>query len=138
MKTNKIWRINKNVLPQNVDHAGIMWHGSYFNWLEESRIKALSEVGINYYKLTKEGYEFPLINASIKYILPLYLGENISIESIFTIGKSPKINVKSKFLNLEKKIATIAEVDLVFINKINLSIIRNRPDFLSKALYKLN
>ena len=39
--------MKKIVLPQHADHAGVMWHGKYFNWLEESRINALSEVGIS-------------------------------------------------------------------------------------------
>ena len=44
MKRNNIWKINKIVLPHDSDHAGVMWHGKYFNWLEEARIDALSKV----------------------------------------------------------------------------------------------
>ena len=33
----KIWKIEKLVLPQHSDHAGVMWHGTYFDWLEEGR-----------------------------------------------------------------------------------------------------
>ena len=90
MNEKKIWKINKTVLPQDADHAGVMWHGNYFNWLEEGRINALSKAGINYFDLCKKGFELPLIDASIKYILPLYLGEKIVVESTFNIGKVPK------------------------------------------------
>ena len=75
----KIWKITKLVLPQHSDHPGIMWHGTYFNWLEEVRVNALSKAGINYIDLTKNGYELPLIYTSIKYISPLFLGEIITI-----------------------------------------------------------
>ncbi len=138
MKSNSVWKINKIVLPQDSDHAGVMWHDNYFNWLEEGRINALSEVGVNYFDLTKRGFDLPLINSSIKYIKPLYLGEKIIIESIFNIGKSPKINVNSKFLNEKKEVLTIAEVNMVLINKDKFTLIRKRPDFLSKAFCKLN
>ena len=138
MNTKKVWEINKTVLPQHSDHAGVMWHGTYFNWLEEGRINALSKAGINYFDLTKMGFELPLISASIKYILPLCLGDNITIESIFNIGKSPKIKILSKFIKESKKIMTIAEVNLVLVDKNKFSIIRKRPDFLSKAFLKLN
>ena len=138
MNTKKVWEINKTVLPQHSDHAGVMWHGTYFNWLEEGRINALSKAGINYFDLTKKGFELPLINASIKYILPLYLGDNITIESIFNISKSLKIKIYSKFINERKKIMTIADVNLVLVDKIKFSIIRKRPDFISKAFLKLN
>ena len=137
MKTNRVWKIDKSVLPQHSDHAGVMWHGTYFNWLEESRINALSTAGINYFDLTKKGFEMPLVSASIKYILPLCLGDNITIESLFNIGKSPRIKINSKFINENKEVMTIAEVELVLINKNNFSIIRKRPDFISKAFIKL-
>tara|TARA_Y100000739_G_scaffold115059_1_gene98982 strand:+ start:323 stop:736 length:414 start_codon:yes stop_codon:yes gene_type:complete len=134
----KIWKINKLVLPQHSDHAGVMWHGTYFNWLEEGRVNALSRAGINYDELTKKGFELPLIDSSIKYIKPLFLGDNVTIETIFKISKSPKIEIHSKFINQSKIVVTIAEVNLVLINKKNFSIIRKRPDFISKAFIKLN
>ena len=134
----KIWKIEKLVLPQHSDHAGVMWHGTYFDWLEEGRINALSKAGINYVDLTKNGFELPLIDTSIKYISPLFLGDTITIETIFKISKSPKINIHSKFINKNKTVLTIAEVNLVLINKKSFSIIRKRPDFISKAFIKLN
>ena len=138
MKSKSVWKINKIVLPQNSEHAGVMWHGNYFNWLEEGRINALSEVGVNYFELIIRGFDLPLINSSIKYIKPLYLGDEIIIESIFNISKSPKIKVNSKFLNDKKEVLTTAEVNMVLINKDNFSIIRRRPEFLSNAFSKLN
>ena len=115
-----------------------MWHGSYFNWLEEGRINALSKAGINYFDLTKYGFEMPLVDASIKYILPICLGDKILIETIFKISKSPKININSKLINENRKVTTIADVNLVLVNKNNFSIIRKRPDFISKAFCKLS
>ena len=138
MTTKSVWEINKIVLPQHSDHAGVMWHGTYFNWLEEGRVDALSKAGINYLDLTKKGFELPLINTSIKYIFPLYLGDLITIESLFKVGKSPKINIQSRFLNKNKKVLTIAEVNLVLVNNLDFSIVRKRPDFISKAFCKLN
>ena len=134
----KIWKIEKLVLPQHSDHAGVMWHGTYFDWLEEGRINALSKAGINYVDLIENGFELPLIDASIKYILPIYLGDNITIESLFDIGKSPKIKINSKFIDKHNKVLTIAVVNLVLVDKQNFSIIRKRPDFISKAFLKLN
>ena len=134
----KIWRIRKIVLPQHSDHAGVMWHGTYYNWLEEGRVDALSKAGINYSDLINNGFEMPLIDTSIKYISPLFLGDSITIETIFKISKSPKIKIHSKFINIRKTVLTIAQVNLVLINKKSFSIIRKRPDFISKAFLKLN
>jgi len=138
MNPKPIWKTEKIVLPQHADHAGVMWHGTYFNWLEESRINALLEVGLSYFELTKKGLDLPLINTSIKYKSPLFLGDKIKIETAFNIGKSPRVNIISKFLNEGSQTLTIAEVNLVLINKENFSIIKKRPDFLSEAFIKLN
>ena len=138
MIEKSVWKISKIVLPQHSDHAGVMWHGAYFNWLEEARIKALSEAGINYFDLTKKGYELPIIDSSVKYILPIYLGDKITIESIFNIGKSPKINISTKFVNKNQRVLTTSVVNLVLVNKFNFKIIRKRPDFISKVFCKLN
>ena len=137
MNGKTVWKINKTVLPQHSDHAGVMWHGSYFKWLEEGRIKALSQAGINYFDLNKKGFELPLIDASIKFIHPLCLGDDITIESLFSISKRPKIKIHSKFINKNKSVMTEAYVNLVLVNKVNFSIIRKRPDFVSKAFNKL-
>ena len=51
MISKPVWKIEKIVLPQHADHAGVMWHGTYFNWLEESRINALTEA-VSYTHLT--------------------------------------------------------------------------------------
>ena len=134
----KVWKINKLVLPQHSDHAGVMWHGTYFNWLEEARVNALSKAGINYVDLTKNGFELPLIDTSIKYIAPLFLGDKIIIETLFKISKSPKIKIHSKFINKSKKVLTVAEVNLVLINKDSFSIVRKRPEFISQAFSNLN
>ena len=138
MIKKQVWRINKKVLPQHSDHAGVMWHGTYFNWLEEARINALSKAGINYVDLTKAGFELPLINASIKYISPLFLGDKVIVESLFKISNSPKININSKFINNSDHILTTAEVNLVLVRKNNFAIVKKRPDFISNAFCKLN
>ena len=41
------WVCRKQVLPQDTDHAGVLWHGSYVAWLEEARVQALAEAGLD-------------------------------------------------------------------------------------------
>ena len=62
------WVLKKIVLPQHTDHAGVMWHGSYLNWLEEARVDALAKVGLSYSNLSQNGYEMPVVELNIKYI----------------------------------------------------------------------
>ena len=137
MKRDNPWRLNKKLTPQFVDHAGVLWHGSYLNWLEESRISALSEAGIEYCDLLKLGFEMPVREISINYILPIPLGELITIESYFHINKSPRINIESYFLNPHKKCFTKSKVQIVLVRSNDFRPTRKKPDKLNEVFENL-
>ena len=132
------WLIKKEVLPQHTDHAGVLWHGSYINWLEEARFDALSKTGFDYKNLINDGYELPVKEIKIKYIRPIYIGEEITIKSYFDMKiKSPKILVKSELINKNNFLSTIAEVVLVLINKKEFKIVKNKPKYINDLYVKL-
>ena len=137
MANGSIWAIRKKTLSQHTDHAGVLWHGYYFNWLEEARLDALSKVGVNYIDLIKKGYEMPVVSIEIKYKKPIFHGEVVLIESEFLINESPRINIKSNFIGKDKVIMTKSSVNLVIIDKENLSIVRKKPKFLLEAFKNL-
>ena len=93
---NRDWKLTKTVLPQHTDHAGVMWHGSYLNFLEEGRIDALKKVGITYSELSEEGFEFPVISLNIKYKISFIHGETFILKSQFKIEN--KIKTSRKYL----------------------------------------
>ena len=137
MSRGNYWIIRKETLPQHTDHAGVLWHGYYLNWLEEARIDALSKVGIKYIDLIKDGYEMPVVSIEIKYKSPILHGEEILIESEFVINESPRIKINSNFIGRNNIITTSSSIDLVLINKENFSIVRKKPKFFLEALNKL-
>ena len=131
------WVIKKTVLPQHTDHAGVMWHGAYINFLEESRIKALEQSGLNYFDLLNSNLELPVSTLSVKYIKPINLSEEIHINSYYETTRSPKIFIYSEFVNKNKIITTKVELNLVLIRKDNFSIVRKRPKFIDEAFKSL-
>ena len=137
MSRRNHWIIRKEVMPQHTDHAGVLWHGYYLNWLEEARIDALFKVGIKYIDLIKDGYEMPVVSIEIKYKSTILHGEEILIESEFVINESPRIKINSNFIGRNNIITTSSSIDLVLINKENFSIVRKKPKFFSEALNKL-
>ena len=137
MSRGNYWIIRKETMPQHTDHAGVLWHGYYLNWLEEARIDALSKVGIKYIDLIKDGYEMPVVSIEIKYKSPILHGEEILIESEFVINESPRIKINSNFIGRNNIITTSSSIDLVLINKENFSIVRKKPKFFLEALNKL-
>jgi len=138
MKSNKVWELKKKVLPQHTDHAGVMWHGIYLNWLEESRIDSFGKAGITYTQLLNKGFEMPVYKVEIKYLVPIKIGEEIIVKSSFIINKGPRIKVNSNFTNLRKKICAEASIHVVLINKENFKVIRKMPNFLNIYLKNLS
>tara|TARA_B100000900_G_scaffold317065_1_gene276046 strand:+ start:487 stop:912 length:426 start_codon:yes stop_codon:yes gene_type:complete len=138
MNSCKSWQLNKKVLPQHTDHAGVMWHGTYLNWLEESRIDSIGKAGIQYIELINRGFEMPVYKIEIKYLIPIMIGEEIIVKSSFITNKGPRIKVNSTFTNLSDKIHAEANVDIVLINKDTFKIVRKRPSFIENYLCNLS
>ena len=137
MNNGKPWELKKKVLPQHTDHAGVMWHGTYLNWLEESRIDSIDKAGIKYIELLNRGFEMPVYKIEIRYLKPIMIGEEIIVKSYFITNKGPRIKVNSTFTNLKNQIHAEASVDIVLINKETFKVIRKIPDFLENHLNNL-
>tara|TARA_Y100000589_G_scaffold199128_1_gene187966 strand:- start:94 stop:519 length:426 start_codon:yes stop_codon:yes gene_type:complete len=137
MNSFKPWELKKKVLPQHTDHAGVMWHGTYLNWLEESRIHSIGKSGIQYIEILNRGFEMPVYKIDIKYLLPIMIGEEIIVKSSFITNKGPRIKVNSTFTNQRNKINAKAIIDLVLINKETFKVVRKMPDFFENYLNNL-
>ncbi len=120
--TNNGWRLKKTVLPQHTDHAGVMWHGSYLDFLEEGRIDALDKVGCSYSELSNKGFEIPVISMQIKYKISFFHGEKILLNSQFKLENKIRLTCKTLFLKSTGDIGAEALIGLVVVRKINDSI----------------
>ena len=136
---NKDWELIKTVLPQHTDHAGVMWHGSYFNFLEEARIDALNKVGISYSKLSKKGFEIPVISAKINYKISFLHGEELKLMSKFKLENKIRLNCKTLFLKKNGATGAEANIGLVVVRKTNDSIklVRELPVQMKNILLLL-
>ena len=134
-----MWKLTKTVLPQHTDHAGVMWHGSYLNFLEEGRIDALNKVGISYSELSQQGFEIPVISIKIKYKISFFHGEEIILMSQFKLENKIRLNCKTLFLKLNGDIGAEAEIGLVVVRKRNESIklVRELPGRIKNILLLL-
>ncbi len=141
VEDNKPRVLTKFVLPQNTDHAGVLWHGEYLRWMEEARIQALSEVGVRYADLVKLGFDLPVISLTINYKKSLKIGEKVLLQSWPCDFKGIRWPWITKFYREEKNLLLIAEskVELVLVEKKDkeFRIIRNPPDQIKYAMEKL-
>ena len=135
----KYWKLTKTVLPQHTDHAGVMWHGCYFNFLEEGRIDALNKVGITYSELSDKGYEIPVISARIKYKISFTHGEEILLKSQFKLVNKIRLNCNTLLLKRNGSTGAEALIELVCVRKKNDSIklVRSLPVGIEKIFTRL-
>ena len=135
----KEWKLTKKILPQHTDHAGVMWHGTYFNFLEEGRIDAFDKVGITYAKLSEKGFEIPLISAQINYKLSFVHGEKVLLKSQFKLVNKIRLNCKSSFVKENGDVGSEALLELVLVRKKNdsMKLVRVIPPEIKKILFLL-
>ena len=136
---NNHWELIKTVLPQHSDHAGVMWHGSYLDFLEEGRIDALDKVGCSYSELSKKGFEIPVISMQIKYKISFFHGEKVLLNSQFKLENQIRFTCKTLFLKSNGDIGAEAIIELVVVRKINDSIklVRELPVQIKNILLLL-
>lgn len=67
------------------DKMNIVHHSNYLRYFEEARLEFMRAIGCAYEDIEEEGLIIPVVNASVKYILPLRYGEdfliNVTLES---------------------------------------------------------
>tara|TARA_B100000579_G_scaffold210715_1_gene172149 strand:- start:498 stop:938 length:441 start_codon:yes stop_codon:yes gene_type:complete len=137
--SNKKWQLTKIVLPQHTDHAGVMWHGSYLDFLEEGRINALDKVGCSYSELSKKGFEIPVISVELKYKLSFIHGEKVLLKSQFKLENKIKLTCHTLFFKSNGDVGAEAKIGLVVVSKINdsIKIVREIPVQIKKILLLL-
>ena len=136
---NRDWKLTKTVLPQHTDHAGVMWHGSYLNFLEEGRINALNKVGMSYAQLSKEGFEIPVISIQMRYKKSFIHGEKVLLRRRFKLENKIRLICKTVFLKSNGDVGAEAKIELVVVRKINDSIklVRDLPLHIKHILLML-
>ena len=137
--TNNRWILTKTVLPQHTDHAGVMWHGSYLNFLEEGRIDALDKIGHSYSKLSEKGFEIPVVSIQLRYKISFIHGEKILLASQFKLENKIRLTCKTLFLKSNGDIGAEAIIGLVVARKTNESIklVRELPVQIKNILLML-
>ena len=110
------WLLERRVLPQHTDHAGVMWHGAYLAWLEEARVEALAAVGLAYSDLSAQGLELPLVHVAIDYKQALLHGDAVQLWSEVLPRRGVRLPWRSWFVAPSGTVAAEALVDLVLVD----------------------
>ena len=134
------WCLQRRVLPQHTDHAGVMWHGAYVAWLEEGRVEALASVGLDYAELSSRGLELPVVSLGIEYRQPLRHGDQVTLLSEVLPFKGVKLPWACRFLDPDDRLVAVARVELVLVSSPRgqtPKVLRIYPEDLGRAVARL-
>lgn len=68
------------VIPFNdLDPAGVVWHGRYFKYFESARARLMDDIGYGYMEMHDGGFTWPVVDASVRYLKPLRLNQKVTV-----------------------------------------------------------
>jgi len=77
------------------DMMGIVYHGSYLPWLEIGRTKLLKDLGLSYRQLESEGFRLPVLEISVRYLLPAHYDDVITV--LTTMREKPLLRIHLEY-----------------------------------------
>lgn len=80
MKQNSI-SILYRITYSDTDQMGFMHHSNYLRYYETARWELFRNIGLPYTEIEDEGYIFPVVNVTIKYLKPALYDQEINIVS---------------------------------------------------------
>ena len=117
------------------DQMGYCYYGNYAQYYEVARVEALRSLGISYKNLEAQGYLLPVSDFSIKYILPAFYDEELSVKCKIYELTNFKIKFKYEIHNNNGDLLNFGNTTLVFVDKETKKPV-NCPDFLNNKLLK--
>ncbi|MGG6295385.1 acyl-CoA thioesterase [Leptolyngbya sp. AN02str] len=125
--------------PHHTDYAGIVWHGSYVSWMEETRVEYLRSLGISFADLVALGCDLPVVELSIRYRRSLRMGESALIKARMNHMDGVRIIWDYRIEQADtQELCVTAQVTLVAIDRDKGKIMRQLPPTIKDALTRLS
>lgn len=126
------------VYPHHTDYAGIVWHGTYINWMEEARVACLNSIGIEFADLVKLGCDLPVVELSTRYHKPLRMGMQAIAKVHMKDMKGVRMEWECRIESLDgTELYMTGRVVLVSIDREKGKIMRQLPPAVVEAFKKI-
>ena len=66
----------------DLDPAGMVWHGRYFKYFEIARAKLMDDLGYGYARMHESGVIWPVVDANVRYRKPLRLNQLVVVTAM--------------------------------------------------------
>ncbi len=126
------------VSPHHTDYAGVVWHGSYVAWMEEARIDALRQVGIEFADLVALGCDLPVIQLTLNYRKSLNMGDQVRVRTRLERLEKVRFQWSQTICALDTEFCFVeGRVTLVAVDRQSRRILRRFPTLLEQAISQL-
>ena len=124
--------------PHQTDYAGVVWHGSYLNWMEEARIQYFSDKGVEYADLTAKGCDLPVVEMSLRYHKAMKLGTIAVVKSRITNYRGVRMKWEQNIVSpQDEELYLTAQITLVIFDRHQEKILRQPPHPLKNILLEV-
>jgi acyl-CoA thioester hydrolase len=110
-------KVTYRVYFEDTDAGGVVYHANYLNFCERGRTELLRACGYtNQSIIQKEGVIFVVAHITADYIKPLFLEDEIEVETTLARAKNTSM-IMNQIIRRDDGIVFNAEVTLVCVNK---------------------
>ncbi len=125
--------IDLDVYTYQIDFLGHVNNAVYIHWMEIGRTKLLEAVGMPTDQIIKQGFAPLLVQTSITYKLPLYLGDRVQVDLWLSDLRNASAIMQFRFYNSQQTLAAEAIQKGLFVDKQTMRPRRLRPE--ERALF---
>lgn len=126
------------VQPHHTDYAGVVWHGTYLAWMEEARIAALRDVGVEFADLVAMGCDLPVVDLHLTYRQALLMGQHVCVRSRLEPMAGVRLIWTQNVCALDTDVCYVTgRVVNVPVDRHKRRILRKLPPELKKAIAHL-
>ena len=122
------------VYPHHTDYAGIVWHGTYINWMEEARVACLNSIGIDFADLVKLGCDLPVVELSTRYHNSLKMGMAAIVKARMKEMKGVRMEWEYRIESPDgQELYLSGQVTLVSVDREKGKIMRQLPSAVAEV-----
>ena len=139
VKVSDAWfEYRVQVYPHHTDYGGIVWHGTYLEWMESARVDYLRSRGLNYADLVAQGVELQVFELTLRYHRGVKMGTIAIVRTRVAPFQGVRMNWDYEIVSDDRQVLYVsAQVTLVPVDAQKGKIIRKIPLILKEIMSHL-
>lgn len=128
--TNRWFDYTFQVQPHHTDYSGVVWHGTYIQFLETARVECLRAVAFAFEGFVAQGYDLPVVSLQLRYHQPLALGATGLVRTRVNISRRIKLTWLYEIYDTTQdthQLCVTGQVVLVPVDMTKGKIVRHLP-----------